>query len=149
MTTREQPLVSVVTPFYDTDAFLGECIESVLAQTYRNFEYVLLDNASTDRSAEIAERYGARDARIRIFHNERTLPQLQNYNRALRHVSPSSRWVKVVQADDAIFPRCLEEMVAAGEANPTVGVVSSYRMVGEGIGPLGVPRTRTVLTGRE
>jgi glycosyltransferase involved in cell wall biosynthesis len=149
MSTREPPLVSVVSPFYNTDAYLAECIESVLAQTYPRFEYVLLDNASTDRSAEIAERYAARDPRIRLLHNERTLPQLQNYNRALRHISPTSRWVKMVQADDAIFPRCLEEMVAVGEANPTVGVVSSYRMVGQGIGPLGLPRTKTVLSGRE
>jgi glycosyltransferase involved in cell wall biosynthesis len=149
MTIREQPLVSVVSPFYNTDAFLAGCIESVLAQTYQNFEYVLLDNASTDRSAEIAERFAARDPRIRLFHNEQTLPQLQNYNRALQHISPASRWVKMVQADDAIFPRCLEEMVAVGEANPTVGVVSSYRMVGKGIGPLGLPPTKTVLSGRE
>jgi glycosyltransferase involved in cell wall biosynthesis len=144
-----QPLVSVVTPFFNTEDHLEECIESVLAQTYGNFEYVLANNCSTDRSVEIVERYAARDPRIRLLHNERFLPQLPNYNQALRRISPESRYVKMVQADDAIFPRCLEAMVAIAEANPTVGVVSSYRKVGEEIGPLGLPPSRTVLPGRE
>lgn len=149
MTHTDQPLVSVVTPFHNTDAYLAECIESVLAQTYRHFEYILVDNCSTDRSVEIAERYAARDPRIRLHRNDRLLAQLRNYNQALLQISPQSRYFKMVQADDAIFPRCLEEMVATAEARPSVGVVGSYRMVGKGIGPLGVPRTQTVLTGRE
>lgn len=149
MNTSEQPLVSVVTPFFNSDDTLAECIESVLAQTYRHFEYVLVNNCSTDRSVEIVEQYAARDPRIRLLHNERFLSQLQNYNQALRRISPASQYFKMVQADDAIFPRCLEEMVAVAKANPNVGVVSSYRMVGTGIGPVGLPRTRTVMTGRE
>jgi glycosyltransferase involved in cell wall biosynthesis len=149
MTNAEQPLVSVVTPFFNAEPFLAGCIESVLAQTYRHFEYILANNCSTDRSVEIVERYAARDSRIRLLHNERFLPQLQNYNQALSQISPSSRYFKMVQADDEIFPRCLEEMVAVAEANPSVGVVSSYRMVGKGIGPLGLPRTKCVMSGRE
>ena len=149
MTNQDQPLVSVLTPFYNSEASLAECIESVLAQTYRNFEYILVNNCSTDRSVEIVERYAALDTRIRFLHNERFLPQLQNYNQALRQISPDSRYCKMVQADDSIFPRCLEEMTAVAEANPSVGVVSSYRMVGDGVGPQGLPRTKTVMSGRE
>jgi glycosyltransferase involved in cell wall biosynthesis len=149
MSHPERPLVSVVTPFYNTEEHLAECIESVLAQSYRHFEYILANNCSTDRSVEIVERYAARDPRIRLVHNERFLPQLPNYNQALRQIAPHSRHVKVVQADDAIFPRCLEEMVAVAEANPSVGVVASYRLVGKGIGPLGLPRTKSVMPGRE
>lgn len=149
MTTLEEPLVSVVTPFFNSADFLPECIESVLAQTYRNFEYILVNNCSTDRSVEIVERYAARDPRIRLLHNERFLSQLQNYNQAMRRISPASQYFKMVQADDAIFPRCLEEMVAVAKVNPNVGVVSSYRMVGAGIGPVGLPRTTSVMSGRE
>jgi glycosyltransferase involved in cell wall biosynthesis len=138
-----------VTPFFNTEDHLEECIESVLAQGYGNFEYILANNCSTDRSVEIVERYAKRDSRLRLVHNEQFLPQLPNYNQALRRISPESRYVKVVQADDAIFPRCLEEMVAIAEANPSVGVVSSYRKVGEEIGPLEFPRTRNVMSGRE
>ena len=63
--SRVEPLVSVVTPFYNTDRYLAECIESVLSQTYRNFEYVLVDNHSTDRSGVIAAEYARRDSKVR------------------------------------------------------------------------------------
>ena len=62
-------LVSVVTPFYNTAAYLEECIESVLAQTYRDFEYLLVNNKSTDGSREIAARYAAKDPRLRLLDN--------------------------------------------------------------------------------
>ncbi|MCB0227477.1 MAG: glycosyltransferase, partial [Anaerolineae bacterium] len=55
--TARQPLVSVVTPVYNTDKYLADCIESVLAQSYDNWEYVIINNCSTDRSLEIAQRY--------------------------------------------------------------------------------------------
>ena len=65
-------MVSVVTPFYNTAPYLAQCIESVLAQTYPHFEYILMDNCSTDGSAEIAETYARRDSRIRLIRcNER------------------------------------------------------------------------------
>ena len=143
-------VVSVVTPFHDTAAHLAECIESVLGQTYRDFEYVLVENCSTDGSAAIAEGYARRDPRIRFLRAEPLLPQVPNYNRALTHISRDSRYCKIVQADDALFPRCLEEMVAVADAHPSIGVVSSYRLHGSGVQPAeGPPRARTFLTGRE
>jgi glycosyltransferase involved in cell wall biosynthesis len=149
MSTSAKPLVSVLTPFHNTERYLAGAIESVLAQTYSNFEYILIDNVSTDRSGEIAQSYAARDPRIRFMRRDELVPQLRNYNLALRTISPDAKYVKIVQADDAAFPRCLEEMVAAAEAHPTVGVVSSYRKVGTGVGPSGLPRETVFLTGRE
>ena len=58
MTDNIDPLVSVVTPVYNGGKFLRECIESVLSQTYQNFEYIILNNSSTDDTLEIAEDYG-------------------------------------------------------------------------------------------
>lgn len=144
-----RPLVSVVTPFFNTDAHLAQCIRSVLNQSYDNFEYILVNNCSTDTSVAIVEDFAKRDSRIKLFHTDRFLTQLQNYNRALRRISPDSTYVKMVQADDAIFPRCLEEMTALAQANPTVGVVSSYRILGSSLAPSGVPIERTVMSGRE
>lgn len=143
------PLVSVVTPFYNTREYLEECIQSVLRQDYPNFEYVLVDNHSTDGSADIAKRYAAQDARIRFFRTERLLPQVPNYNFALGQIAPDSAFVKVVQADDYVFPRCLSEMVALGQAQPSAAVISSYelretKVWGEGIHP-----SRSVIPGRE
>jgi glycosyltransferase involved in cell wall biosynthesis len=143
------PLVSVVTPFHNTAAFLDECISSVLAQTCRDFEYVLLDNCSDDGSTEIALRHAAADSRIRYLRNATLLPQVPNYNHAMAQASPGARFVKVVQADDALFPRCLEEMVALAEAHPSVAVVSSYRLRGRTVEGAGLARERQVLSGRD
>jgi glycosyltransferase involved in cell wall biosynthesis len=148
-TTVDEPFVSVVTPFYNTAEYLAECIESVLAQTHGNFEYVLLDNCSTDGSTEIAERYARRDPRIRLLRNERLLPQMANFNEALRQISPDSRYCKLILADDALLPRCLTEMVALAEAHPSVSVVSSYYLAGDDPRPHGLRRETVVMSGRE
>ncbi len=141
-------VVSVVTPFYNTVKYIAECIESVLAQTYGDFEYVLLDNCSTDGSRAVAERYAARDARIRLLRNDTLLPQVPNYNRALTLIAADTRYVKLVQADDAIYPRCLEEMVALADAHPSVGIVGSYFHHGK-VEPSDMPHAPTVFSGRE
>src|SRR5215510_4357832 len=86
-----RPLVSVLTPFYNTAAYLSECIESVLKQTYTEFEYILADNCSTDGSAEIADNYARQDSRIRLIRYSDFVAQLPNYNRALREISKSSQ----------------------------------------------------------
>src|SRR6516165_5401066 len=91
-----RPLVSVVTPFYNTAPYLAQCIESVLAQTHVEFEYILLDNCSTDGSGEIAEDYAHRDPRIRLIRCSQFLSQLANYNRALAHISGVSKYCKMV-----------------------------------------------------
>lgn len=149
MTLEKRPLVSVVTPFFNTVEYLAECIESVLAQTYPNWEYILVNNCSRDGSAELAETYAARDSRIRVVHNTDFLNQIQNYNHALRQISPESRYTKIVQADDWIFPECLERMVDVAEANPSVGLVSAYRLYGTMLSNWGLPPETTVMPGRE
>jgi glycosyltransferase involved in cell wall biosynthesis len=125
-----QPFVSVVTPFYNTADYLGECIESVLSQTYSNFEYLLVDNQSTDGSASIAAKYAATDKRIRVICNQKFVGQVANYNGALRHVASEAAYVKLVQADDCILPECLERMVAVAEFHPTAAIISSYYLTG-------------------
>ena len=135
---RALPLVSVVTPFYNTADFLGECIESVLSQTHSRFEYLLVDNQSTDGSAAIAAEYARKDSRIRVLRNAKFVDQVPNYNGALRHVAKGAQYIKIVQADDWIFPECLERMVAVGEANPTAAIISSYRLRGSEVAGAGI-----------
>jgi glycosyltransferase involved in cell wall biosynthesis len=143
------PRVSVVTPFYNTAPYLAECIESVLAQSHGDFEYVLVDNHSDDGGGEIAARYAARDGRIRVARPPKFLGQVPNYNFALGQIAADTRHVKMVQADDTIFPRCLAEMVALAEAHPTIGVVSAYRLFGPEVQPNGLAHTQTFMTGRQ
>jgi glycosyltransferase involved in cell wall biosynthesis len=149
MRSPGSPVVSVVTPFYNTAEFLRECIESVLAQTLQDFEYLLVNNQSTDGSDRIAEEYAKRDARVRLVHNERFVGQVENYNGALAQVSPQSRYVKVVQADDWIFPECLERMVALAERHPRVGLVGSYYLEGDRVQGWGVPLGTEAIPGGE
>ena len=144
-----QPFVSVVTPFYNTADYLRECIESVLVQTYSNFEYLLVDNQSTDASAAIAAEYAAKDKRIRVIRNPEFVGQVANYNGALRHVSAGARYVKMVQADDCIFPECLERMVAVGESNPTAAIITSYYLTGSHICGSGVDWPTQCIPGRK
>jgi len=71
---KHAPLVSVVTPVYNYDQHLAECIESVLAQTYKNWEFVIVSSRSMDRSGDIAEHYAQKDARIRVHHKTGFVP---------------------------------------------------------------------------
>jgi len=149
MTTDSEPLVSVVTPFYNTDAYLAECIESVLAQSYRNFEYILVDNQSTDKSRSIAEHYQSRDQRIRLSQTPSFYTQVQNYNFALQQISPQSHYCKIVQADDWLFPRCLTEMVRLGTAHPSVALIGSYHLQSKCVLGTGIDFSECVIQGKE
>ena len=144
-----QPFVSFVTPFYNTRQYLAECIESVLRQSYQNWEYILVDNQSTDGSSEIASRYASQCAKIRLVRTDRFFTQVENYNSALALISPQSRYCKIVQADDWIYPECLERMVAVAESDDSVGIVSSYRLKGSRLMGAGLRYPQTVMTGRE
>lgn len=151
------PVVSVVTPFFNTAEYLAECIESVLGQTFGDFEYVLVNNCSTDGSDAVARRYAALDGRIRLINNTAFLSQVDNYNHALRQIGPHSRYCKIVQADDWIYPSCLEEMIRAAESSPNVALVGSYSLYEPlpvysrrpYVGNTGLPYSLRLLPGRE
>lgn len=66
MSAESQPLVTVITPVYNGQEYIAECIQSVLDQTYSRWEYLIVDNCSQDRSLEIARQFASKDARIRI-----------------------------------------------------------------------------------
>jgi glycosyltransferase involved in cell wall biosynthesis len=153
MASKEDPLVSVVTPVYNTEEYLRECIESILEQSHTNFEYIIVDNCSTDGSAGIAESFSRRDSRIRVVRNKDFLYQCQNYNHALRQISDKSRYCKIVQADDWIFPNCLSEMVAVAETNPSIGIVGACTLLDFGkysdVYLTGLPYPSHMISGRD
>lgn len=143
------PVVSVVTPFYNTAEFLAECIESVLSQTLGDFEYVLADNASTDGSGDIAGEYARKDPRIRLLRFDEHVGQIPNYNRALRHADGSARYCKIAQADDLLLPDCLEQMVALADTDPEIVLVGAYAIVQDHVYLNGLDYYRRVLPGDE
>jgi glycosyltransferase involved in cell wall biosynthesis len=144
------PVVSVVTPVYNGANYLEECIQSVLRQTYSDWEYVILDNCSTDATAEIAERYASQEPRMRVVRSTEFLDALDNHNRSMRAIDPRSRFCKVLHADDWLYAECLEKMVSVAERRPSIGVVSSFRLVGNRVeqeSPL--PYSQTVMSGHD
>lgn len=124
------PLVSVVTPVYNGAVHVAECIGSVRAQTYGNWEHVIVDNRSTDATPEIAREWAERDDRIRLHRNDEFLEMIPNWNHALRRMSPEAVYCKVVHADDWLYPECLERMVGAAESHPPVDLVGAYTLRG-------------------
>lgn len=149
MTAGLSPLVSILTPVYNGAEHLAECIESVLAQSYQNWDYTIVDNCSTDDSVQVAQSYAAKDPRIRIHQNQQFLRAIPNHNVALRQISPAAKYCKMVFADDWIFPECLERMVALAEEHPSVGIVGAYALQGTQVLWTGLPYPSKVVSGRE
>jgi glycosyltransferase involved in cell wall biosynthesis len=149
MNNTDQPLVSILTPVYNGEAYLRECIESVLRQTYQNWEYIIVNNRSQDATLAIAEEYARRDPRIRVHTNNEFVSAIANHNIAFQQMSPASRFCKLVHADDWLFPECIEKMVEVATANPSVGLVSAYALWGTEIKLDGLPYQSKVVSGRE
>jgi glycosyltransferase involved in cell wall biosynthesis len=105
------PVVSVCIPVYNTERFIAAAIESVLAQTWQSFEVVVVDNASTDATAAILERYA--DPRMRVHRNAENIGAAGNFNRAVELAE--GRYLKILCADDVLYPECLARQVAVLE----------------------------------
>jgi len=110
---QSQPLVSVCIPAYRCAAHIGATIDSVLAQTFADFELVIIDDASPDRTAEIVASYS--DRRIRFLRNDVNLGPQGNWNRCLREARGT--YFKLLPQDDTLAPTCLAKQVAPLEAD--------------------------------
>jgi glycosyltransferase involved in cell wall biosynthesis len=143
-----EPLVSVVTPVHNGANYLEECISSVLNQSYKRFEYIIVDNASSDSTSQLAQKAASSDNRICYIRYENLVNANDNHNRAFKSISSKSEFCKVVQADDWIYPQCIERMVRLAQDVKTIGIVGSYRLWGDKVDLVGFPYTESVLNGR-
>jgi len=98
MNEKQHPLVTILTPVYNGEPFLAECIESVFNQTYRKFEYIIVNNRSKDRTLEIASAYARKDPRVRVHDNEKFVGVIANHNIAFSLTSQKAKYVKVVSS---------------------------------------------------
>jgi glycosyltransferase involved in cell wall biosynthesis len=146
--TADQPLVSVLTPVYNNQQHLAEAIESVLAQTYSNWDYTIVNNCSSDNSKEVALRYAERDSRIRVVDTPSFLNVYASHNFTLRHTSSTAKYCKVVFGDDWVYPRCLQEMVAVAEAHASVAMVGAYAIEGNEVKWTGLSPLQQEFSGR-
>jgi glycosyltransferase involved in cell wall biosynthesis len=109
------PLVSVVMSVYNGERYLAQAIDSILCQTYTNFEYVIIDDGSTDRTSEILSRYMFEDARIRVIHQE-NIGLTKSLNKAIGIAK--GRLIARMDSDDISFPRRLEAQIDFLTRNP-------------------------------
>src|SRR5688572_5070363 len=109
-----KPVVSVCIPAFNAGPYLRQTIESVLAQSFANFELVIVDNASTDDTLAIALEYSRRDPRIRVFRNESNIGAIANFDRCIDLAD--GEWMKFLCADDWLEPACLERLLQASKA---------------------------------
>jgi glycosyltransferase involved in cell wall biosynthesis len=144
-----EPLVSIVSPVLNHADYVGESIESVQKQEYQNYEHIIVDNHSIERTGIIADHYARRDPRIRVVHNSQRLSMADNWNKAMSLISPDSVYCQILHGDDMLYPGCLSKKVAFAEANPNVGIIGSLRRRGGHIECKGVPKDQTVFPGRD
>lgn len=120
---RRKAKISVCVPAYRAEAFIGAAIESVLAQTFEDWELIVLDNNSPDRTGEIARSY--QDSRVRVERNERTLPLAENWNAVA--AMAEGEYLKILCADDTLHPECLAEQAAVLDHHEDVAIVAARR----------------------
>jgi len=114
----ETPVISVCIPVYNAERFIAATIEAVLQQTWTNYELIVVDDHSADRSLEIILRYS--DARLRLVVNEYNLGPEANWNKAL--TLARGEFIKVLCHDDVLYPACLEKQAAILMAPENAGV---------------------------
>ena len=114
----DRPLVSVLMTAYNREEYIAQAIESVLASTFEDFELIIVDDGSADRTLEIARRYLS-DERVRVHVNPKNLGDYPNRNRAAELAQGS--YLKYVDADDVIYPHGLAVMVNSMERFPEAG----------------------------
>lgn len=118
------PKVSVITPAYNTEKYVSEAIESILNQTLGNFEYIIIDDCSTDDTWKIIQEYAKKDARIIALKNEKNLGIAGNRNRGLREAK--GKYIVWQDADDISIPQRIEHQYNFMEKNPQVGILGGY-----------------------
>ena len=116
------PLVSIGMPVYNAERYVEEAIQSILGQTFANFELIISDNASTDATPEICQKYAAQDNRIRLVSNEFNLGAAKNYNHVF--LMSRGRYFRWAAADDLCAPEYLERCVEVLENDR--GVILAY-----------------------
>jgi glycosyltransferase involved in cell wall biosynthesis len=123
--------VSVLVPVYNGETFLAECLESILAQDFADMEILIADDASTDGSVALVERYVFRDSRIRWWKNPNNLGLARNFNCCLR--AAKGEYIKyVLQDDKLISPQAIRRMVEVLDNHPEVSLVGSASQILDG-----------------
>lgn len=116
MSAISNPAVSILMTAYNREQYIAEAIESVLVSSFKDFELIIVDDCSTDRTVEIARGYEQKDSRVRVYVNEKNLGQFPNRNKASEYAS--GKYIYYSDSDDTILPDGLEKLVNLMEQYP-------------------------------
>ena len=116
--TSNQPRLSIGLPVYNGEKFLKEAIDSLLAQTFEDFELIISDNASTDKTEEICRAYAEKDQRIRYYRNDKNIGCARNFDRVFK--LSSGEYFKWAAYDDLHAPDFIEKCVEVLDQDPTI-----------------------------
>lgn len=131
------PKVSVCIPTYNYGHYISDAIDSVLGQTFNDFNLIVIDNCSSDETSLIVDEYVKRDARVRYKRNKSNVGFAKNLNRCLDY--SSGKYIKIVCSDDTLEPNCLKEMVEVLESSPHISLVACARkLVDKHLNPVGL-----------
>ncbi len=129
MSSKKQPEISVIVPVYNVEYYLNNCIESILRQTFRDFELILVDDGSTDESGRICEEYKEKSGLIRVLHQEnRGLAEARNIGTGMA----AGKWLTWIDSDDFVDPEYLEILLKLAEKNQTDLAVGEFLFCREG-----------------
>ena len=125
--------ISVIVPVYKVEAFLSRCVESILAQTYRDFELILVDDGSPDNCGVLCDGYALRDSRIHVIHQENGgLSAARNTGIDWVFANSVSRWIAFVDSDDWVHPDFLKVLYETAEKTLCkLSVCDYFRTSGE------------------
>ena len=118
--SNPNPRLSIGMPVYNGEQFLRETLDSILNQTFKDFELIISDNASTDKTEEICREYAARDRRVRYYRNQQNLGAAPNYNRVFQ--LSNADYFKWATHDDLLAPEYLERCIEVLEQNPLIAL---------------------------
>ena len=124
---NKSPKITVVMPFYNREKFIEETIKSVLAQTFTDFEFIAIDDGSTDTSVKIVQEYAKRDTRIILIHND--INRGISYSRNRGNAMARADLIAVVDSDDIYMPERFAKQYAYMQKHPEITIVGTYAYV--------------------
>ena len=119
------PVVSILTPVYNASLYLDDCVESVIAQTYQNWELLIIDDGSTDDSLQRAMKWAERDQRIKVFHHPHNKNKGVSATRNLGIRHAKGKYIALLDSDDLWLPEKLEKQISVMERDPELVVAYS------------------------
>lgn len=129
-TQEAKPLVSVIMPSYNAEKYIKEAIESVIAQTYKNWELFVIDDGSTDRTAEIARSYAEKDSRIILHRNSHNMGTAKTRNTGIKLAN--GEWIATLDSDDMWHLEKLEIQLKKAAKTGSLSLYTSYSLFCDG-----------------